>query len=78
MTPLRTAAFFVSCVIIVDATVVALVVEKNDAMCSSILGTWLLCLSIFVATSLTGLWGTGHRRRRQTHPTVVDGMRDRS
>jgi hypothetical protein len=54
-TPLRKAAFFVSFVIIVDATVFALVVEKSDAMCSSILGTWPPFLSTLVATSLTGI-----------------------
>jgi hypothetical protein len=40
--PIATAAFFVSFVVILDATVVALIVEESYAMFLSILGTWLL------------------------------------
>ena len=53
--PLVVATFFVSFIIIMDATVVALVFEKSYAMFGSILGTWLPFLLIFVATYLTGI-----------------------
>ena len=53
--PLGVAAFFVSFIIIMDATVVALVFEKSYAMFGSILGTWFPFLLIFVATYLTGI-----------------------
>ena len=61
--PLRTAAFFLAFVIILDATVVAPVFEKSYAMFSSLLGTWLPFLSIFAATYLMGVWVVRHRLR---------------
>jgi hypothetical protein len=54
--PLTTAAFFVLFIIIMDATLVALVFERSYAMFGSILGTWLPFLLIFLATYLTGVW----------------------
>src|SRR5271157_1109634 len=54
VTPLVAAAFVTAFIVILDAALVAPVFEKSYAMFSSILGTWLPFLSIFVATYLTG------------------------
>lgn len=53
-TPLRTAVIFVSFVILVDFFVVALLINKNLDMFSSILGTWIPFALIFLSTYLTG------------------------
>jgi len=55
-TPLQTAVIFVSFVIFVDVFLVALFIEKNFAMFTSILGTWIPFLLIFLATYITGLF----------------------
>jgi hypothetical protein len=60
--PLRAATFFVSFAILLDATVVAPVFEKSYAMFSSLLGTWLPFLLIFLATYFTGIWITRRNR----------------
>jgi len=57
--PLVAATFFVSFIVIMDATLVALVFEKSYAMFASVLGTWLPFLLIFIATYVTGLWVRG-------------------
>jgi len=60
-TPLATAAFFTLFIVPLDALVVA-IFEKSYAMFSSPVGTWLLLVSIFAATYLTGVWFGGPRR----------------
>jgi len=52
--PLATAAIFMGVVIFMDVFVVALLIEKNFAMFSSLLGTWIPFALIFTATYLTG------------------------
>jgi hypothetical protein len=54
--PLVTATFFVSFIVIMDAMLVALIFEKSYAMFASVLGTWFPFLLIFLATYATGLW----------------------
>jgi hypothetical protein len=60
LTPLRTALVFVSFVISVDFFVVALLILRSLEMFSSILGTWLPFVLIFLSTYLTGL-GANYR-----------------
>ena len=62
---LATAAFFVSFIAIMDATLVALVFERSYAMFANVLGTWVPFLLIFVATYLTGALV------RKRHPRLV-------
>jgi len=57
-TPLRAAVFFVSFALLLDAMVVAPIFERSYVMFSSLLGTWLPLLSVFLATYLTGTWIT--------------------
>ena len=54
--PLQTATVFMAIVIFLDVFVVALLIERNFAMFSSDMGTWLPFLLIFLATYLTGCW----------------------
>ena len=61
-TPLRTAVIFVSFVILVDFFVVALLINKNLDMFSSILGTWIPFALIFLSTYLTGKLTRGKPR----------------
>jgi len=63
VTPLVAAAFVTAFIIVLDAAVVAPMFEKSYAMFSSVLGTWLPFLSIFVATYLTGIWTVRHSRQ---------------
>ena len=63
VTPLVAAAFVTVFIVVLDAGLVAPVFEKSYAMFSSILGTWLPFLSIFVATYLTGTWIVRHSRQ---------------
>ena len=60
---LQTALFFTGMAIFLDATVIALLVEKSFAMFSSILGTWIPFTLIFLATYLVGR-GFEHKRER--------------
>jgi hypothetical protein len=53
-TPLQTAIFFVSFIILMDFFVVALLIEKSFAMFESVLGTWFPFVLIFFSTYLTG------------------------
>jgi hypothetical protein len=57
--PLSTAATFTAVVILLDALVIAPLVERSFAMFRSILGTWLPFALIFLATWATG-WFTAH------------------
>lgn len=52
--PLQTALIFVSFVIIVDFFVVALLINKSLAMFTSLLGTWIPFVLIFLSSYLTG------------------------
>ncbi len=53
--PVVTAAIFVAIVILLDAIVVAPMIERSFAMFRSVLGTWLPFALIFLSTWLTGL-----------------------
>ena len=52
--PLQTATAFLGVVVALDLFLVAPVFEKNYAMFSSVLGTWIPFTLIFAATYLTG------------------------
>ena len=54
-TPLQTAAIFVAFVIFMDVFLVALFIEKSFAMFTSLLGTWIPFILIFLAIYITGL-----------------------
>ena len=54
--PLQTALIFVGFVIVVDFFVVALLINKNLEMFTSLLGTWVPFALIFTSTYLTGLY----------------------
>jgi hypothetical protein len=54
-TPLVVALVFLIFIISVDFFIAALLIEKSLAMFSSVLGTWIPFLSIFLATFLTGM-----------------------
>lgn len=53
--PFETASVFVGVVVVMDAGLVAPVIEKSFAMFRSVLGTWLPFGLIFLATYLTGV-----------------------
>lgn len=55
-TPLQTAMIFVSFIILMDFFIVALLVEKSLDMFTSIVGTWIPLVSIFLSTYLVGLF----------------------
>jgi hypothetical protein len=52
--PLRSAILFTGIVVILDASVVAPLIEKSYDMFRSILGTWLPFFLIFLSTLITG------------------------
>jgi hypothetical protein len=54
-TPVQTGLIFTGMAIFLDATVIALLVEKSYAMFASILGTWIPFAEIFLSTALVGL-----------------------
>ena len=54
-TPLATALFFVSFIILVDFFVVALMINRSLEMFASPLGTWIPFALIFTSTYVTGL-----------------------
>jgi hypothetical protein len=60
--PLVTASAFLATVLILDAFVIAPLIERSFEMFTSILGTWLPFLLIFLATWCTGV---AARRTRQ-------------
>jgi len=53
---IETAIIFVSFVIAVDLFIVALLIQRSFEMFTSVLGTWIPFILIFVSTYLTGLW----------------------
>jgi hypothetical protein len=61
--PGQTAAAFLGVVVFLDLFLVAPVFEKNYAMFSSILGTWMPFALIFAATYLTGRFGSSAARQ---------------
>jgi hypothetical protein len=68
--PLRTAASFLAIVILLDAAVVALLIERSFAMFLSPLGTWLPFALIFLSS-----WLTGATLRRNAHRESVTPRR---
>jgi len=69
--PLQTALAFLGIVVALDLFLVAPVFEKNYAMFTSALGTWIPFALIFAATYFTGRWsvvsptnGARHCERR--------------
>jgi hypothetical protein len=52
--PIQTAIGFVAFVIFMDATVVAMLIEKSFEMFASLLGTWIPFGLLFLATYITG------------------------
>lgn len=65
-TPLQTAIIFVSFVIATDFFVVALLINRSLEMFTSLLGTWIPFVLIFVSTYLTGLFVT-----KRAHPKAI-------
>ncbi len=55
-TPLRTAIFFTGFVIFMDSFVVAFLIQRSFVMFTSILGTWIPFMLIFISTFATGMW----------------------
>ncbi len=53
-TPLQTAAIFLGVVMAMDVFVVALLINRSLEMFTSLLGTWIPFLLIFLSTYLTG------------------------
>ena len=64
-TALQTALFFTGLVIFLDATVIALLVEKSYAMFGSILGAWIPFGLIFLSTYLVGKTAAPANRKRE-------------
>jgi len=64
--PLQTAIAFLGIVIALDLFLVAPVIEKNYAMFTSPLGTWIPFALIFAATYFTGR--SFEVTRKRTHP----------
>lgn len=64
--PLRTAAAYLSVVVVMDVIVVALLIERSFEMFESILGTWLPFFLIFIST-----WWTGLAVRKAAHRAAV-------
>jgi hypothetical protein len=60
--PLQTAVIFLAFVIFMDASLVALVINRSFAMFTSLLGTWIPFALIFLSTWLTGLFVTRRQR----------------
>ena len=54
-TPLRTAVIFTAFVIGMDFFVVALLINRSLEMFTSLLGTWIPFMLIFLSTMVTGL-----------------------
>jgi hypothetical protein len=55
-TPLQTALIFTAFVIVVDFFVVALLINRNLDMFTSLLGTWIPFILIFLSTYMTGMF----------------------
>ena len=58
-TPLQTAAIFVGFVIFMDFFLVAMLINRSFEMFTSLLGTWIPFVLIFVSTWLTGIFVLG-------------------
>ncbi|CAG0993445.1 hypothetical protein ANAEL_02439 [Anaerolineales bacterium] len=56
--PLQTAIIFVSFVIAMDVFVVAMLVNRSFEMFTSLLGTWIPFVLIFLSTWISGLFVT--------------------
>lgn len=69
-TPLQTALFFVSFIIIVDFFVVALMINRSLEMFASPLGTWIPFALIFTSTYVTGYMVT--RSSKQQTLSLVE------
>ncbi len=63
--PLLTAAVVLAFIALVDAIVVALLVQRSLDMFRSVLGTWLPFALILAATATTG-WALGAGRQRRS------------
>lgn len=63
--PLQTALFFVSFIIVVDFFVVALMINRSLEMFASPLGTWIPFSLIFTSTYVTGMLTTGRSAKQQ-------------
>ena len=63
-TPLQTALFFVSFIIVVDFFVVALLINRSLEMFASPLGTWIPFALIFTSTYVTGLLTVGNPKQQ--------------
>jgi hypothetical protein len=57
-TPLQTAVSFVAFVILMDFFVVAILIQRSLEMFTSVLGTWIPFVLIFLSTYVTGLYLT--------------------
>ncbi len=63
-TPLLTAFIFVGFVMAVDFFVVALMINRDLGMFTSLQGTWIPFALIFSSTYLTGLYTASSQRRK--------------
>lgn len=54
-TPLLTAVYFISFVVLVDVFVVALMINQSLEMFTSLIGTWIPFSLIFISTFFTGI-----------------------
>ena len=72
-TPLRTAIFFTSFVMLADFFLVALAILRSLEMFASPLGTWIPFALIFASTWLTGSWRqSGHASATSRLPSTND------
>jgi hypothetical protein len=62
--PIQTASVFVVLVVFMDFFIVALLIQRSLAMFTSLLGTWIPFVLIFLSTHLTGLWWRVFRARK--------------
>lgn len=60
-TPIRTALIFLTFVFLMDFFVVAFVIMRSFQMFSSLLGTWIPFVLIFLSTYVTGVCATRSR-----------------
>jgi hypothetical protein len=65
--PFRTAAIFLSFVILMDFFIVALIINRSLEMFTSPLGTWIPFLLIYLTTYLTGIY----INRKQEEAAIV-------
>jgi hypothetical protein len=72
-TAMQTALFFTGLAVLLDATIIALLVEKSYAMFASILGTWIPFGLIFLATYRVGLFVATKREKALRMPAPGAG-----